>query len=94
MIKLKMAAMKITQWTNGMLHSHACACGRTRTTTALQTQLSYMPEFGVESISLDYREARRTDRYGNSFKYRAKLYGANHRDLGRWAYDVYLLSAQ
>jgi hypothetical protein len=57
-------------------------------------ELHALPEFGVESISLDYREARRTDRYGNSFKYRAKLYGANHRDLGRWAYDVYLLSAQ
>jgi len=40
--ELKMAAMKITQWINGMLHSHACACGRTRTTTAFQKQLSYM----------------------------------------------------
>lgn len=51
-------------------------------------------EFGIEAISLDYKEARRRDRAGNEFRYRAKLYGANHQDLGRWAYDVWLLSAK
>lgn len=54
-------------------------------------ELHTLPELGVESISLDYREARRRDRFGNVFRYRAKVYGENHTDLGRWAYDVFLL---
>jgi hypothetical protein len=57
------------------------------------SELHTLPELGIESISLDYREARRTDRYGNTFRYRAKVYGPNHTDLSRWAYDVFLLSA-
>jgi hypothetical protein len=56
------------------------------------SELHTLPELGVGSISLDYRESRRRDRDGNVFRYRAKVYGANHRDLGRWAYDVFLLS--
>ena len=55
-------------------------------------ELHTLIELGVESISLDYRESRRRDRYGNLFRYRAKVYGPNHNDLGRWAYDVFLLN--
>jgi hypothetical protein len=55
------------------------------------SELHLLLELGVASISLDYRESRRQDRYENVFKYRAKVYGNNHQDLGRWAYDVYLL---
>lgn len=43
---------------------------------------------GVHSISLEYREARRTDEYGNVFWYRAKVNSQMQSSAGRWAYDV------
>ena len=57
-------------------------------------ELRLLSEFGIESISLDYKESRHRDRYGNEFRYRARVYGANHQDLGRWAYDVFLQSTK
>jgi hypothetical protein len=57
-------------------------------------ELHLLSEFGIESISLDFKQSRHKDRYGNEFRYRAKIYGANHQDLGRWAYDVFLQSTQ
>jgi len=56
-------------------------------------ELHTLASLNVESISLDYRESRRRDRYGNLFRYRAKVYGTNQRDLGRWAWDVFLVAA-
>lgn len=60
--------------------------------TSEASELHTLPELGVKSLSLDYRESRRRDRYGNVFRYRAKVYGTNNQQLGRWAYDVFLVS--
>jgi hypothetical protein len=54
-------------------------------------ELHTLAESGVASIALDYKESRRADNHGNRFRYRAKVYGARHGDLGRWAFDVLLL---
>ncbi len=53
-----------------------------------------LPALYVESISLNYRETRRRDRFGNLFKYKAMVYAFNHYDIGRWAYDVILINGQ
>ena len=54
-------------------------------------ELHTLADRGVTSIALDYKEARRRDRYGNRFRYRAKVSGPNQGDLGSWAYDVFLV---
>ncbi len=46
---------------------------------------------GVHAIDLDYRESKRRDRYGNWFRYRAKVYDSHGTHVGRWAWDVFLL---
>jgi len=56
------------------------------------TELHTLNELGLKSLSLDYKESRRTDQYGNRFKYRAKVKDAHDAQLGRWAWDVFLLN--
>jgi hypothetical protein len=49
-------------------------------------ELHALPDLHVDSISLDFKESRRTDQYGNQFRYRAKVNGI------RWAWDVFFVA--
>jgi hypothetical protein len=53
-----------------------------------------LPQLGLRKIDLDYRQSRRTDEFGNQFKYRAKVRDAQDAQLGRWAWDVFLVVPQ
>ena len=44
----------------------------------------------IRAIDLDYKESKRTDQFGNRFRYRAKVYDARGENAGRWAWDVLL----
>ena len=58
------------------------------------SELHSLPARGVTVLHCDYKESKRTDENGNQFKYRAKLGDAKGVKAGRWAWDVFLLSAE
>ena len=55
-------------------------------------ELHTLRELGLKVIFLDYKMSNRTDEYGNQFKYRAKVKDTHDAQLGRWAWDVFLVS--
>jgi hypothetical protein len=55
-------------------------------------ELHKLHELGLKVIDLDYKYSKRTDQYGNQFKYRAKVKDTHDAQLGRWAWDVFLVS--
>lgn len=57
-------------------------------------ELFALPALGIAALNLDYKESKRTDRHGNRFKYRAKVRSADGAQLGRWAWDVFLVRAR
>lgn len=57
------------------------------------SELSTLPQVGLKTLDLDYKESRRTDQYGNQFRYRAKVKDTRDAQLGRWAWDVFLVAS-
>lgn len=56
-------------------------------------ELHTLPELGLKSINLDYATFNRTDEYGNLFRYRAKVKDNRDAQMGRWAWDVFLVTS-
>ncbi len=57
-------------------------------------ELHPVDRLGLKALSLDYRRSRRVDRHGNEFRYRAKVTDFRDTQLGRWAYDLFLVSGR
>ena len=55
-------------------------------------KLSTLPRLGIKAIFLNYRTTSITDRYGNAFRYQARVISANPH-AGKYTYDVFLQAA-
>lgn len=56
-------------------------------------ELSTLSSLGVRAIELAYKRSKKTDEYGNEFRYRGKVEGDHRSQVGRWAWDVFLVAA-
>ncbi len=53
-------------------------------------ELHTLPELGVSMLELNYKESRRTDEYGNQFRFRARVKTRANTQSSIWAWDVFL----
>ncbi len=54
------------------------------------SELHALPDLGLATLELKYKESKRIDEHGNQFRYRAKVKDVRGAQIGRWAWDVVL----
>lgn len=55
-------------------------------------ELKTLSTLNVAEMDLDYKQSKRTDEFGNKFLYRAKVKDTKGSQVGRWAWDVFLVN--
>jgi len=58
------------------------------------SELHPLAELGLASLDLKYKESKRVDQFGNQFRYRAKVRDNHDEQVGRWAWDVFLVTSR
>ena len=53
-------------------------------------ELHELSALNVKAFELAFKESKRADRFGNEFRYRAKVHDTKGGSVGRWAWDVFL----
>lgn len=56
------------------------------------SELKTLSELRITTIELNYKLSKKTDEHGNRFRYRAKVKAVQGKQVGRWAWDVLLVS--
>jgi hypothetical protein len=56
-------------------------------------ELKNLNTLGVTAIELDFKMSRKVDGSGNLFRYRARVKDGQGARIGKWAWDVFLVSA-
>jgi len=56
-------------------------------------ELKSLNTFGLTAMELDFKVSKKLDENGNLFRYRAKVKDSHGAQMGRWAWDVFLVSA-
>lgn len=54
-------------------------------------ELFALPTLNINTLELNYKSSKKTDEFGNQFKYRAKVKDTESTHVGRWAWDVFLV---
>ncbi len=57
------------------------------------SELFTLPALNIAELEFDYHESKKTDEHGNKFRFRAKVWDANKAKVGRWTWDVFLITA-
>ena len=56
------------------------------------SELHTLSALSLTVLELTYKRSKYIDRYGNEFRYRAKVKDAQRTQIGRWAWDVFLVT--